>query len=392
MHHYDYRGNTVACSDGSGAVTGTVSYGPFGEIASRTGDSDSIFLHGGLWGVITDPDTELQYMRFRWYAPQLKQFLSKDDHIGDITDPASLNRYAYAGNNPVSFNDPTGELLNLIAAGIGAAVGAVVSVAVTVTVKAVKGERITAGDIIGSAVGGAVTGGLVGLCAGVCGPAALIAGGAAAGAVGAALGNASGQGIDIATGAQQGGFDAGEFGQEVAAGAIFGAIPFGGKGGQAVARGLGRGASGGAARGLVKGSVSKSIRKISTPAGELQLLVPKRDLGGRTIFPAITGKSAAAGAAQKAARNSAIARGLPIDLAVGLAEAGLFGFVTGDSGSPPPSRPQGAAAVLGASRDEINAGNRGVYGEFVHWKLYQSFHLLTGTPLPNNPNSPLSEF
>jgi len=33
IYHYDYRGNTVAFSDGSGSVVGTVSYGPFGEIA-----------------------------------------------------------------------------------------------------------------------------------------------------------------------------------------------------------------------------------------------------------------------------------------------------------------------------------------------------------------------
>ena len=162
VYHYDYRGNTVAFSDDSGTVTGTVSYGPYGEIAARSGDSDSIFLHGGLWGVITEPDTGLQYMRYRWYAPQIKRFLSKDAHVGDVGSPSSLNRYAYGGGNPVSFNDPSGEFINFLAAAVGAAVGAVVGVAVTVTVKAIKGEKITAGDIIGSAVGGAVTGGLVG--------------------------------------------------------------------------------------------------------------------------------------------------------------------------------------------------------------------------------------
>lgn len=391
IYHYDYRGNTVAFSNGSGSVVGTVAYGPFGEIIGRSGASDSIFLHGGLWGVITDPQTELQYMRFRWYAPQLKQFLSKDDHVGDITSPASLNRFAYAGNNPISFNDPTGEFLNFIAAAVGAAVGAVVGVAVTVVSKAIKGERITAGDIIGSAVGGAVTGGLVGLCAGVCGPAALIAGGAVAGALGGGAGNLLGQGIDVATGADA--FDGNELTSEIIGGAIFGAIPFGGKGAKAVSKGLGRGATSGAARGLTKGSVSKSLRKIATPAGEIQLLVTRRSLGGKTIFPSLASatRSAAADSAAAAARRRVFAGNFLTDMGVGLIQTAFTDLVFG-SGSPAPTQPQGAAGVLSASRDEINAGQRGVYGEFSHWRLYQSFHLLTGVPLPNNPNSPLAEF
>jgi len=393
VYHYDYRGNTVAFSNGSGSVSGTVSYGPYGEIASRSGDSDSIFLHGGLWGIITDPQTELQYMRFRWYAPQLKRFLSKDTHIGGIADPASLNRYGYAGANPVSFNDPTGEVLNLIAGAVGAAVGAVVGVAVTVVTKAVTGQKITAGDIIGSAIGGAITGGLTGLCLGVCGAAAVIAGGAVAGAIGAAAGNATQQGIDIATGADEDGqFDLQAFGVEVAAGAVFGAIPFAGKGGRAVSGGLGRGASGGAARGLVKGSVSKSVRKVATPGGSISAAIPKKDLGGRTIYPAIAGRSAVKDAAARASGRLEAAGNFFIDVGVGVMQNGFVGLVTSNPGSPPASSAPGTAAVQNASRQEVNSGQRGVYGEFAHWNLYQSFLALTGVLPPNNPNSPLAEF
>lgn len=400
VYHYDYRGNTVAFSNGAGSVTGTVSYGPYGEIAARTGDSDSIFLHGGLWGIITDPQTELQYMRFRWYAPQLKRFLSKDAHIGDISSPASLNRYSYAGANPVSFNDPTGEVFNLIAGAVGAAVGAVVGVAVTVVSKAVTGQKITAGDIIGSAIGGAITGGLTGLCLGVCGAAAVIAGGVVAGAIGAAAGNATQQGIDIATGADEDGqFDLQAFGVEVAAGAVFGAIPFAGKGGKAAGKaisgGLGRGASAGGARGLVKGSVSKSVRKIATPGGSISVAIPKKDLGGRTIFPALTGRSAVKDAAARASGRAAArseAFSFLADVGAGLAQNGFVALVTSNAGSPPSATPPGSAAVHGAARQEVNAGQRGFYGEHAHWNLYQSFLALTGVLPPNNPNSPLAEF
>jgi RHS repeat-associated protein len=398
VYHYDYRGNTVAFSDESGMVTGTISYGPYGEIANRSGDSESIFLHGGLWGVITEPLSGLQYMRYRWYAPQLKRFLSKDAHVGDIGNPASLNRYAYGGGNPVSFNDPSGEFFNFIAAAVGAVVGAVVGVAVTVTVKAIKGERITAGDIIGSAIGGAVTGGIVGLCAGVCGPAAFLAGNIVGGAVGGALGNLTTQGINLATGEDEDGkFSLQEFFTETAAGAVFGAIPFAGKGGKAVA-GLGRGAAAGATRTAAKGSVSKALRKAATPAGNIPLLIPKQGLGGRTIYPAIAASSAvedaARAAAKSAARKSAFARyagAFLLDVSVGAAQSALVELATGGDYDAP-YEPQGSAGVQSAARQEVNAGHRGVYGEFAHWNLYQSFHALAGIALPNNPNSPLAEF
>jgi RHS repeat-associated protein len=397
VYHYDYRGNTVAFSDESGMVSGTISYGPYGEIANRSGNSDSIFLHGGLWGVITEPSSGLQYMRYRWYAPQLKRFLSKDAHVGDIGDPASLNRYAYGGGNPVSFNDPSGEFLNFIAAAIGAAVGAVVGVAVTVTVKAIKGEKITAGDIIGSAIGGAITGGLVGLCAGVCGPAALLAGNILGGAAGAFVGNVATQGVNLLTGDDEDGkFDLPELLAETAAGAVFGAIPFAGKGGKAVA-GLGRGAAAGATRTAAKGSVSKAVRKAATPSGNIPLLIPKQGLGGRTIYPAIAGSSAvqdaARAAAKSAARRAAFGRkagAFLADYSVGLLQSAVVEVALGGNSSAA-SVPSGSAGVQSAARQAVNAGHRGVYGEFAHWNLYQSFHALAGIALPNNPNSPLAE-
>lgn len=393
VYHYDHRGNTVAFTDGSGGLTGTVSYGPYGEISSRTGSADSIFLHGGLWGILTDPETELQYMRYRWYSPQLKRFLSKDAHVGDISYPASLNRYVYAGANPVSFNDPTGEIFNLIAGAVGAVVGGVVGVVVNVTVKAVTGQKITAGDIIGGFVGGAITGGLTGLCVGVCGPAALIAGGAVAGALGSAAGNATTQGVDIATGDRDS-FDTSQLLAETAAGAVFGAIPFGGKGGKALTKGLARGSAAGAARGSARAAVTKSVRTIATPAGPIPAALLKPVLGGKTVIPAIARSSAVREAAEAAGRRASIAGALGdffTDMSVGLAQATLVEFAS-TRPAPSPQDPPDSARVQSIARQEVNAGNRGVYGEFVHWNLYKAFHSITGTPLPNNPNSPLAEF
>ena len=47
-------------------------------------------------------------MRARYYSPALRRFVNADILHGDISDPATLNRYAYVNGNPVSFVDPMG--------------------------------------------------------------------------------------------------------------------------------------------------------------------------------------------------------------------------------------------------------------------------------------------
>jgi uncharacterized protein RhaS with RHS repeats len=41
-------------------------------------------------------------------ADRLGRWLSPDPLAGDVTDPQSLNRYAYVLNNPTNFSDPLG--------------------------------------------------------------------------------------------------------------------------------------------------------------------------------------------------------------------------------------------------------------------------------------------
>ena len=47
-------------------------------------------------------------MRARYYAPDLKRFVNADIIAGEISNAITLNRYAYANANPVSFIDPLG--------------------------------------------------------------------------------------------------------------------------------------------------------------------------------------------------------------------------------------------------------------------------------------------
>ena len=44
----------------------------------------------------------------RYYSSQYGRFLSTDPLAGDITDPQTLNKYAYVRNNPIGYVDPSG--------------------------------------------------------------------------------------------------------------------------------------------------------------------------------------------------------------------------------------------------------------------------------------------
>ncbi|MCB1120537.1 MAG: proprotein convertase P-domain-containing protein, partial [Verrucomicrobiae bacterium] len=158
VFHYDERGNTVALSNAAGEVSGTVAYGPYGEVHNRTGETDTLFLQNGLFGVVTGPQG-LCYMRYRWYSSEFKRFLRQDAHFGDITVAGSLNRFAYAGGNPISRIDPNGEAWILA----GALIGAVVSVGVELVVDLADGNGLdhSFGDYAAAAIGGAITGAIV---------------------------------------------------------------------------------------------------------------------------------------------------------------------------------------------------------------------------------------
>lgn len=161
--HYDHRGSTVALSDDAGAVAGRINYGSFGEIGQRSGDTDTIFLFNGLFGVIESPQG-LKYMRFRWYVAEARRFLNQDAHFGSIGSLVTLNRYVYAGNNPITRIDPHGEFGQIVTAAIGALVGAAADTVATFVVDVLDDGKINTPweDYVGAAVGGAVSGAIIG--------------------------------------------------------------------------------------------------------------------------------------------------------------------------------------------------------------------------------------
>ena len=109
VQHYDYRGSTVALTDGTGAVLGRVTYGSYGEIVARTGDTATEFLYNGRDGVVADPNG-LYHMRARYYSPETRRFLNADP----IGFGGGTNWYAYVGGSPVMGVDPRGTIVETV--------------------------------------------------------------------------------------------------------------------------------------------------------------------------------------------------------------------------------------------------------------------------------------
>jgi len=80
-------------------------YYPWGEEYTTTTQNQEKF---GTY--YRDKTTALDYAQNRYYSSILGRFLTADPYRGsrDLANPGSLNRYAYAWDDPVNSNDPTG--------------------------------------------------------------------------------------------------------------------------------------------------------------------------------------------------------------------------------------------------------------------------------------------
>ncbi|MDF2649487.1 MAG: repeat-associated core domain protein, partial [Paenibacillus sp.] len=160
-YHFDFRGSTVALTNELSTVTDRYTYGPYGELLTHWGTSDTFFLYNGREGVATDTNG-LYYMRARYYVPEIKRFTNADPVYGSISASQTLNRYAYVTGDPILLVDPQGNwagLDDLIAMGVGAAAGVTTTfVGDLITVSTGHGGFSDWQTYVGNAVGGALGG------------------------------------------------------------------------------------------------------------------------------------------------------------------------------------------------------------------------------------------
>jgi len=95
----------MATTDASGNVVGEMRYYASGETRLATGNMFTDRLFTGQREI-----SGLGIYQFgaRFYSPTMGRFLSADPMAPNIANPQRLNRFTYALNNPVRFNDPTG--------------------------------------------------------------------------------------------------------------------------------------------------------------------------------------------------------------------------------------------------------------------------------------------
>jgi len=123
----DGRGSVSQLTDSAGSVLTSYTYSPFGEVTSGAlAQTTDLAYNSEEY----DSTLGLQYLRARYYDPQMAHFGVQDSVLGNTANPASYNLYGYAQPNPVNYADPSGHVS---IAGLSAADSAAVLALKTLT-------------------------------------------------------------------------------------------------------------------------------------------------------------------------------------------------------------------------------------------------------------------
>lgn len=105
---YNGSGSVTSILTESGELTNSYTYDPYGSLTSDTPDGVNYY---GYNGESTNTNTGYQYLRARYYNPVNGNFTAEDTYPGEADYPLTMNYYAYALNNPVNYDDPSGNMV-----------------------------------------------------------------------------------------------------------------------------------------------------------------------------------------------------------------------------------------------------------------------------------------
>lgn len=105
----DGLGSTTEVTNGAGGTIATRAYTSYGEITETTGDLVFPFQYIGQKGYYCDIETGNYNIRRRCYNPPIARWLSVDPAMQFVSD-----EYVFCRNNPNSFNDPSGMVINCL--------------------------------------------------------------------------------------------------------------------------------------------------------------------------------------------------------------------------------------------------------------------------------------
>jgi len=103
---YDGRGSVTGNTWHNGMLTDVYQYDPYGKVTLGSTKHTEFY---GYNAESYNPNTGLEYLRARYYNPNKGRFFQEDGYLGNITDPLTLNRYAYTKNSPLNYMDPSGH-------------------------------------------------------------------------------------------------------------------------------------------------------------------------------------------------------------------------------------------------------------------------------------------
>jgi RHS repeat-associated protein len=152
--HPDHLGSTNVVTDENRSLVQTLDYYPYGGVRVSVATSTN---EGRKFINRFADQSGLDYLQARYYDSGRGQFISQDPvFFGDpkaqnLTDPQSLNTYAYSGDNPITKSDPSGKCI--ICAGLEVAYSIFAQRAYD-SVAGPSGPAVYGGDVVGGALYG----------------------------------------------------------------------------------------------------------------------------------------------------------------------------------------------------------------------------------------------
>jgi RHS repeat-associated protein len=110
-YHYNNKGDVVGLTKQNGNSHHNYRYDPYGAVLPENGNFTDPHNHYTLTGKEFDENTGLVWFGSRHYEPETGVWMGQDSYRGRLSQPGSLHRFGYVGDNPVSHWDYYGYFL-----------------------------------------------------------------------------------------------------------------------------------------------------------------------------------------------------------------------------------------------------------------------------------------